>query len=426
MTVSPQHDVIVVGAGLAGLRAARDLAEAGYRVLVLEARERVGGRGWTSEFPDLDADVELGGAWFTERHHLVREELGRYGLGTREVEPVTSTRWHTGGALRLDAPIPAGDEASSVALQRLQADADAMAVGDEHPRFSLSLDDYLDAIEAPVAARDLVRGWWSITGGAATDEGCVDALLDSVVSEGPIGDMSYLRYTPVPGWSALAEAFAATDGVDIEFGQPVSQVFHDDQSVSVRAVHASFTARTVVMAVPVNTLPDIRFTPSLDDRLEDAFGSNAGAATKVWMLARGVPERALAFGRGVGLSWVYGDRVVGDQTLVVGFGWPIDGFDPADGADVERALRHFFPDAALAAHTTHDWLTDPASLGTWSTPKAGQSHRLIADTWAPTGRLVFATSDVSAEHAGWFEGALVSGRDAARAVLALTASTADV
>ena len=77
MTVSPQHDVIVVGAGLAALRAAPDLADAGRRVLVLEARERVGGRGWTSPFPDLTADVELGGAWFTENHHLSPEELGR-------------------------------------------------------------------------------------------------------------------------------------------------------------------------------------------------------------------------------------------------------------------------------------------------------------------------------------------------------------
>ena len=111
MTVSPQHDVIVVGAGLAGLRAARDLADAGRRVLVLEARERVGGRGWTSPFPDLTADVELGGAWFTENHHLIREELGRYGVGVREVEPASSIRWFTDGALRQDAPFAADDDA---------------------------------------------------------------------------------------------------------------------------------------------------------------------------------------------------------------------------------------------------------------------------------------------------------------------------
>ena len=79
MTASAQHDVIVVGAGLAGLRAARDLADAGRRVLVLEARDRVGGRGWTSTFPGTDHSIELGGAWFTPHQPRVREEIGRYG-----------------------------------------------------------------------------------------------------------------------------------------------------------------------------------------------------------------------------------------------------------------------------------------------------------------------------------------------------------
>jgi len=172
-----------------------------------------------------------------------------------------------------------------------------------------------------------------------------------------------------------------------------------------------------VMAVPVNTYSDIRFTPSLPDRLEDAFGCSAGKAFKVWLLTRGVPHRALAFGRGHGVNWMYGDRTAGDATLVVGFGWPVDGFDPTDRAHLEQALHHFFPDAELLEHTTHDWITDAASLGTWVNPVAGESHRLASRTWAPTGRLAFATSDCAREHSGWFEGALVSGADAARAVL---------
>lgn len=417
MTASGQHDVIVVGAGLAGLRAARDLADAGRRVLVLEARDRVGGRGWTSTFPGTDHSIELGGAWFTTHQPLVREEIGRYGLGVREFEPVTSTRWHTGGRLRLDAPFPADDAASATAMQRLDADAAAMAAGTADPRFDLSLDAYLDAIDAPDTVRDLCLGWWSITGGGSPAEGSVEGILGAMTSEGPIGDMGYLRYAPDPGWSALAEALAATDGVDVELGQAVSQVFHDDAAVSVRASHAAFTASAAVLAVPVNTLPDVAFTPALPDRLEGAFGCSAGRASKVWLLTRGVPHRALAFGRGNGLNWLYGDRSHDGTTLVVGFGWPVDGFDPTDRTHLEQALHHFFPDADLLEHTTHDWITDSASLGTWVNPVAGESHRLRSENWAPTGRLAFATSDFAREHAGWYEGALVSGADAARAVL---------
>lgn len=214
-------------------------------------------------------------------------------------------------------------------------------------------------------------------------------------------------------------AMAATDGVDVEFGQAVAQVFHDDDSVSLRTAHSAFITSAVVMAVPVNTYSDIRFTPSLPDRLEDAFGCSAGKAFKVWLLTRGVPHRALAFGRGHGVNWLYGDRTARDDTLVVGFGWPTPGFDPSNRSDLEQALRHFFPDADLLEHATHDWLTDSASLGTWANPRAGQSQRLTSETWAPTGRLAFATSDFAAKHSGSFEGALVSGADAARAVLAL-------
>ncbi len=417
MTATAQHDVIVVGAGLAGLRAARDLADAGRRVLVLEARDRVAGRGWTSIFPGSHLSIELGGAWFTEHQPLVPQELNRYGIGVRKFEPVTSTRWHTGGQLRLDEPFPADDAASVAAMQQMTDDAAAMAAGIDDPRFHLSLDGYLDAIDAPATVRDLAYGWWSITGGGDPAVGCVEGILGAMTSEGPIGDMGYLRYAPDPGWSALATAMANTEGVDIEFGQAVSQVFHDDDSVSVRTAHSAFTASAAVMAVPVNTYSDIRFTPSLPDRLEDAFGCSAGKAFKVWLLTRGVPHRALAFGRGHGVNWLYGDRVDGDTTLVVGFGWPVEGFDPSARVDLEQALHRFFPDAELLEHTTHDWLTDSASLGTWVNPIAGQTHRLTPETWAPTGRLAFATSDFAAEHAGWYEGALVSGRDAARAVL---------
>jgi monoamine oxidase len=416
VTISARHDVFVVGAGLAGLRAARDLAEAGRPVLVIEARDRVGGRGWTSTFPGTDVTVELGGAWFTKHQPLVRGEIDRYGLGVREFDVVSSTRWLTDGALHLDAPFSEGDKASALALEQMQRDAEAMASGVPDPRWELSLDQYLDAIEAPATVRDMAYGWWSITGGGLPSDGGDEGLLSAMSTEGPIGDMRYLRYSPIPGWSALAESLADTDGVDVEFGQMALQVFHDESSVVVRTAHSVFTGLAAVIATPVNALPRITVAPSLPERIERGAGRNAGRALKVWMLARGVPEGALAFGRGHGLHWMYGDRIVDDATLVVAFGWPDDGFDAASDADVARALHMFFPDAELIAHTSHDWIADPASRGTWANTPAGNRAALRHEAFGPTGRLAFATSDVASEHSGWFEGALVSGRDAAAAV----------
>ena len=110
-----EADVVVVGAGLAGLRAARDLAEAGQRVVVLEARDRVGGRGWTSTFPGTDLAIELGGSWFTDEQREVAAEVERYGLPVRTFDPVTSTRWLVDGELRTGTPYDEDDRASAAA-----------------------------------------------------------------------------------------------------------------------------------------------------------------------------------------------------------------------------------------------------------------------------------------------------------------------
>lgn len=75
------HEVIVVGAGLAGLCATRDLLAAGFDVLLLEARDRVGGRTWSVPFDSAGCTVDLGAEWVAPEHHgNVMYELSRYGL----------------------------------------------------------------------------------------------------------------------------------------------------------------------------------------------------------------------------------------------------------------------------------------------------------------------------------------------------------
>ena len=90
-----------------------------------------------------------------------------------------------------------------------------------------------------------------------------------------------------------------------------------------------------------------------------------------------MPSGVLAAGAGEGLDWLYADRTLDDgDVLLLGFGYEDPAFDPAAHADVERALRAFFPDAELVASDHHDWIGDPFSRGTWATAPVGRAELL--------------------------------------------------
>ncbi|MDX6630473.1 MAG: hypothetical protein QOH00_2719, partial [Gaiellales bacterium] len=200
----------------------------------------------------------------------------------------------------------------------------------------------------------------------------------------------------------------------------VRSVRQDDSGVDVVvAGGTSYRAARAVLALPVNTLPGVGFEPPLRRATAEALGTNAGRARKVWLRARGVPAGVLAAGAGEGLHWLYADRVLeGGDVLLFGFGYEDPAVDPGAHADVERALRAFFPDAELVASDHHDWVCDPFSLGTWATAAVGGAELLTNARFPPHGRVSFATSDVAPREPGWIEGALQSGAAAARWALA--------
>src|SRR4051795_103849 len=154
--------MIVAGAGLAGLRAARDLADAGVAVTMLDGRDRVGGRGYSVSLGGRI--VELGGSWFTPEHEQVRAELARYGMSERDYPPVRSARWLTAGELRLGAPVPWQELADmETALARVREDAQRVAAGDQ-ALAALSAADYVERLEPSDALRDFLLGWWQLMG----------------------------------------------------------------------------------------------------------------------------------------------------------------------------------------------------------------------------------------------------------------------
>lgn len=413
-------DVVVVGAGLAGLRAARDCADAGLDVLVVEAQDRVGGRGFTSGADVLGVDVELGGTWIAPGQTEVWKELSRYGLESRDYQAPTEVRWRTGGVLRRGMPVAMQHWAAlEHALATIHADALLDPVPDSMAM--LSCQAYFDRLDVPAEVVDVLNGWAVMMSGSDLAEVAVTDLLDVVMRQGGVvGLLTALASSPLPGWGELARRMAEGSTAQVWLTAPVHGVAPaSDGLVDVTLVDGTVaSARHVIVAVPVNVLPSLALDTVLAPRISGAAGRNVGRVAKVWMLVDGVPLGALASGRGLGLDWLYAPLEHDGHTLILGFGLPGPQFRPEVRADVERALHAFFPEATLLAFHHHDWVQDPWARGTYVSAPAGAQHVFGDQAWPGVGPVEFVGSDLAPDHAGWFEGALLSGRDAAARIVA--------
>jgi monoamine oxidase len=411
-------DVVVIGAGFAGLCAARDLVDGGASVLVLEARDRVGGRTFTSDFAGTAEQVELGGSWFAPEHVKAREELTRYGLGIRRYDPPRCVRWRTDGKLRDGLPVDADEiTALDAAWGRISNDARRHAAGEFAER-GVSCAQYVAGMQLPQSVEDFLFGWWVMISGADPEFGAIGDAIDAIANHGgaPSALITSLQFAPRAGWTRLAQAMAEI--ASVRLATPVSHVAESPGGVEVSAERGSaVAARWAVIAVPINVLPQITFDPPLPAHVQAIGGSNSGSAIKVWVRARGVPAGSLAAGRGNGLHWIYADRELPDRSvLALGFGFQNADFDPMNAESISVAFRAFWPAAEILGHAHHDWNADQFSRGTWLTESPG---RLMA----PLGgaiegrRLLLAGSDVAHREAGWIEGALRSGADSASYLL---------
>lgn len=420
-------DVVVVGGGVAGLVAARDLAAAGRRVRLVEARERFGGRIRSAPFAGDGPTIELGGGWFDAGlQRPLRDEIDRYNIAVAPAEPYAAARWFTGGALRSGLPVPVsegGDLERVVMAINAAGRAYARADAAQRAAADVSTAGWLDGLAPTAATRDFIYGWCALMSGVSMDVTPISSLLGVVAEGGGAWAMaSHLKHVFADGTDALTGALAADLGCPADLRRPVAAIEQGDRGVTVRTADGGvLDARFCVLAVPINVMGSLDVRPGFT-------APRAGALTtghpcrpaKVFMSATGVPDGLIGAGWGTPLYWLtaIGKRH-GDGQLVAGFA--LDGaLDVSDREAVEAALRVYAPQARVQATDTYNWNADPFSRGAWATIPAGWESAGVTDALAaPHGRVLMAGSDVAPEHAGWIAGAIASGRATAQHALAL-------
>lgn len=439
--VRDRYDTIVVGAGFAGLAAARDLAKSGLSVLLLEARNRIGGRTFTAAY---DGDkIELGGTWIHWSQPFVWSEVTRYGLTLEESTGAAAetASWQTAGHLkRGDASAVWGRIAS--AMERF-CDVDRQGGRQVMPLAhdplarrklllhwdALSLQDRLGQMKFDRETRDLLAPQLAINcHNDLAAGGFADMLRWWALGDYEMGRMfdKLGRYKIAQGTSELAARMLRDSSADVALATPVSAVFRDGGEYRVTTGQGrEIKARSVVMAVPLNVLANIRFSPGLSGAQHDmAAVGHTGRGSKCYIHIR------QKVGNWIGMApppnpitLVWTEKQRDDGTLLVCFS-PPGRLDITDEEAVQVALRTLLPQAEVLGVTGYQWDVDPYARGTWCWYRPKQLTTGLAGLRQHHDGLFMAGADQALGWRGFIDGALESGITAARDVRAFLGARA--
>jgi monoamine oxidase len=402
---STKHDVLVIGAGAAGLAAADALARAGRSVLVLEARDRIGGRCWTRRMPGLPVPVELGAEFIHGEAQSTLALLAR--AGVPGVDSMRTQRFLERGRLReANAFVEAQKAVQHAALLKKQdlSFADFLARKRLSPRTkklaTMMVQGFDAADPARVSAREIAEEW----GGGA---------------------LGASQMRPQGGYGPLLETFLSGK-FRVALGRPVREVRWQSGSVEIDGIRA----RHAIITLPLGVLQSgsVRFSPEIKkgaalDRLASGAVIRVALRFREAFWDKRCPGIAFFHSPDAPFPTFWTPLPMHAPLLTAWAGGPkaacLSGLPEKQligkALATVRSVLGRVP--KIEGTLVQDWQADPYSCGGYSYVLAGGQGAREALRKPLQKTLFFAGEATDADEAGTVAGALRSGARAAREVL---------
>ncbi|HEY7094890.1 MAG TPA: flavin monoamine oxidase family protein [Ktedonobacterales bacterium] len=451
-----QADVVVVGAGLSGLMAARTLLAAEVEPLVLEARDRVGGRTWTRPASD-GTPLDLGGQWIGPTQRRVLALSGELGVQTfktwdtgKNIEYRCGERGAYSGAIPTHDPVASADAVEAMLTLNMMATQVPLDAPWTAPNAlewdSQTFDTWIRANACSDEARELMEMVIQAVFSVEARDISLLHVLFYIHSAGNLMDLVAVtggaqERRCVGGTQQLSDKMAAALGERVILNAPAHTITQDERSVRVEADGVTVNAERAIIALPPTLAGRLRYRPALPG-YRDQFTQRVpmGTVIKIQCLY----ERP--FWREEGLtSQVTSDtgavRITFDNTPLDGSPGILLGFiEGEEGrrwgrrsleerrAEVLDCLARYFGEQARVPkeYVELSWAEEEYSRGCYAgflppgvLTSYGEALR------APIGRLHWAGTETATEWNGYMDGALQAGERAALEVLAALGRSAE-